>query len=212
MRPLSGPAVAGAVLAGLAIAMLHVVRPDVSPLHRFVSEYAVDVDGASSGWLMQAAFLLLAGCATMLAIAAFIVERASAPASGTSGRGGPLHYFQCLVLAGAAAGTLVMFACKTDLNVAPFTETAVGKAHDIASVITFLFALAAMFAAGKVWHTSHRFFVAGAVTLAIQFALMAAQHRPYLWVGITERVLIVILLSWCVGFARCRVSNSTPSS
>src|ERR1041384_157145 len=85
-----------ALLGGLEIVLLHVVRPDLNPLHRFVSEYAVDVNGSHWGWLMQAVFLTLAACSSIVAT---IVRGRAAWALGIG-----------------AIGMLVMFASPTDLN------------------------------------------------------------------------------------------------
>jgi hypothetical protein len=184
-----------AIAAGTAIFALHFLRRDLVPYHRFVSEYAVDVNGTRWGWLMQAVFLLLAVTSMILANAG-----SCAPQLPTNCRK-PL----ALLLGSASVGTLVMFACRTDLNVLPFVETPIGKTHDVASVITFLSALAAMAVVALL--SSPRpsagllLLAVAASALLVHTVVMLAQPRPYLWVGVTERILIAALITWCFWLA-----------
>jgi hypothetical protein len=185
-------ALACALLGAVAILLLSIVRTDISPLHRFISEYAVDGPGVGWTWLMQSVFLLMAACAALLAMAGWHRD----PCGKRAGR----------LLLIVAAGILVMFACKTNLNIAPFVETMVGKAHNIAAFFTFLSALGAMLVVCRQNAGQSRLawilLAVGGLTLFIQMCLMIAHPRPYRWVGVTERIIITALLAWCVWYAQ----------
>ncbi|WP_375000358.1 DUF998 domain-containing protein [Aeromicrobium sp. CTD01-1L150] len=61
---LAGTAAASAVTFAVLLGCLHVVRPELDPTWRFVSEYAL----GPAGFLMTAAFLAVALCSAALAV------------------------------------------------------------------------------------------------------------------------------------------------
>jgi hypothetical protein len=172
-----------------ALIALQIARPERSFFHSFVSEFAVGRYGA----VMTGVFVVLAASCALLAVA---IRRTGEIAA----RAG-------LFLVITAAGLLVMADCPTNLNDAS-PRTLTGSIHDTTSVLTFAAVLGVMASVGwskcisgsfaRLQPLSRRLAVFSAATLAFQLCLLGVQHahRPYHWVGLSERVLIAAFLAW----------------
>ena len=111
---LANGAIAGFVYFIAALVLMHLVRPDYTPIDHMISDYAV----GSGGWIMTTAFVALAaGCLT-LAMAMLRVG----PASWSARAGTAL-----LMVAGV--GLVVTAIFPTDLETAPTTPT--GDIHTL---------------------------------------------------------------------------------
>lgn len=113
-------AVAGSGGFVVLLALLHVLRDDLDPSWRVVSEYAV----GPHGWLMTSAFLLLA--VTAGAVAAVSWTRGSR----RLGRVG------AVLLAITAVGMTLAGVFETDLVTVPSEDrTAVGRLHELGALL-----------------------------------------------------------------------------
>lgn len=183
-----------------ALVALQIARLERSLLHSFVSEFAVGRYGA----VMTSVFVVLAVSSALLAV------------SISDGVGAlRRHAFGCrpgLYLGIAATGLLVMAVCPTDLNdLSPRTLT--GSIHDATSVLTFAAVLGVMASVGwsnggcfdRLQPITRRISVFCTATFIVQLLMLAIQHahRPYRWVGLSERVLIIAFLTWA-----CLVSTA----
>lgn len=194
-----GVALFGFLLSTLALLSLHFLRRDYSPEHNFLSEYAVGPYGP----LMTAVFIMLG--LSILALLAGIGSVQNAPS----------HRLFLFALLTGAAGLLVMAFCRTDLNdLSP--RTRIGSLHDSVSVITFFCILIAMAIYGwklplpiasplqRLQLSTRLLTSACSCMLVIQLFLVG--HRPYRWVGLPERILVVLFLLWGCGLSLCLIS------
>jgi hypothetical protein len=175
----------------VALVLLHVLRPDYTPVDHMISDYAV----GRFGWVMTTAFVALAaGCLT-LGLGMAVAGPKSLP-----GRAG------VLLLWVATLGLLVTATFPTDLETAATTAT--GNVHtasflvNVISVILCALLFAVSFHQSDDWR-SYRW-----IGLILAIALLAAfiaqfltLHRgaPY---GLTNRLFVTVLMVWFLATAR----------
>jgi hypothetical protein len=169
----------------VVLVLLHVLRPDYTPVDHMISDYAV----GRLGWVMATAFVALsAGCLT-LGLGMALAGPRSVPGRAA-----------VLLLWVATVGLLTTAIFPTDLETAATTTT--GNIHtvsflvNVTSMILCSLLFAVSFHQGEDWR-SYRW--AG---LALAIALLAAfigqfltLHRgaPY---GLTNRVFVAVLMVW----------------
>jgi len=184
------------------VAVLHVLRPDVSPVDDPLSAYAV----GPHGWLMTVAFL-----ANAFAFAAL--------AAGMS-RGFPVSTGRrrtiTVLLVVASAGMAIAAFAPTDVPVvSPPTPT--GLIHTVAALAAFL-ALAASGAVslGSFWgapgatpRTAAVALVTGALISLVVF--LGLTFGGLAGAGLAQRILTALLLAW-VALAGGRSRRSPRSS
>jgi hypothetical protein len=113
-------AVAGAATCLVLLAVLHVIKPELDPAWRMVSEYAIGLHG----WVMAVCFLSLAlGC-----VALFI-----AVCSQVRGLVGYLGLF--FLLATVVGLTMAAFFPSDPITISPQEATAAGQMHGVAAII-----------------------------------------------------------------------------
>lgn len=184
-------------LAGLAtfvgiVAVEHLLRPDLSPAERFVSEYAL-------GWTQPLqVFAFLGWAASMLACARLAWDARPA--------GRPVSRGLCLLALGAATVGAVMAAAFTTQTVggvlpAGVERTLAGRLHDYGTLFVFAGLFAAALASLRIVRSArYRWSVAG---LAVVFfatvpALVALGiDAP----GIGQRAFIAVGCGWLWSFA-----------
>jgi hypothetical protein len=116
-------AVGGVVLALLCLTFLHVVRPDLDPSRRMISEYAL----GANGWLMTLCFASYAVAGVGLAVALL-----ASPARDR----GLLFWIGLLFLIAAAAGPALASVFPTDpASTPPQLMTHSGKMHGLSFMI-----------------------------------------------------------------------------
>lgn len=126
----------------LLLAMLHLLRPELDPSWRVVSEYGI----GRFGWMMNLAFISL-GVACLALIAALWPPPRTAAA-----------WIGVVLLAMSACGLLLAGVFTTDSLTAPATErTTAGRLHELGAMLDFV-PLAALILSltlsgrGRVWH------------------------------------------------------------
>lgn len=191
------PAPAILVRSGLlsfvgVVALLHVLRPDLAPSERFVSEYA-------RGWSEPLQVLAFLAWALATGAAALLAARA--------GRGRPVARSIAVVALVAATAGMVVAAAFTTQTVggelpAGAVRTTEGRLHDLGTVaILFGLLLAALASIRLVRRRGYRLAVAalGVALLAIVPVLVAlGVDAP----GIGQRGFILVGVAWLWVFAR----------
>jgi hypothetical membrane protein len=168
-----------------ALLVLHLLRPDYSPVNHFISDYAV----GPHGWVMTTAFLALSGGCLALALGL--------------ARGGPgsiAGWIGIALLGVAAVGLVVTAIYPTDLPGAPYTRS--GDIHEltfrvnVGSLILGSLLLSAGFGASPRWRDFRRtalvLFSLVALGAVLQFATLR-KGAPY---GLANRLFCVLLLAW----------------
>ena len=201
-RPLL-PNLAIAFFAYFAIALigLHFLRPDYTPVDHMISDYAV----GRFGWIMTTAFISVSLGCLCLAIGL--------------GRDGPKTVLVAIarVLMGIASlGLLVTAAFQTDLETV-MVNTTHGNIHtlsflvNIVSLFLAALSLSVSMGADAHWKSLRTPALILVAALAIAFVAQAMTlHRgaPY---GITNRIFVVVLISWLMLIAvRLRTVSSLP--
>ena len=173
-----------------ALVLLHVLRPDYTPVDHMISDYAV----GRFGWVMTTAFLAIsAGC---LALG---LGLAAAGPKSAAGR------ITVLLLWIMAAGLLVTALFPTDLEAAVSTRT--GDIHtvsfqvNVSSLILCAFVFAVSCRQSEAWR-GYRWIALGfAVALLAGFvAQFLTLHRgaPY---GLMNRLLVTLMMAWFLATA-----------
>ena len=176
--------------AALVLVLLHVLRPDYSPVNHMISDYGV----GRFAWVMQSFFVgVSAGCA-MLVI-------------GLAQHGPPFvgARIAIVLLAVASIGLLVSAMFPTDLPGGPSTES--GRVHtvsflvNIVSLVLAAALLTASFGADKRWRPYVRSSFAMLCLIALAFALQfLTLHKgaPY---GLANRFFVFALFVWMIATA-----------
>jgi hypothetical membrane protein len=171
----------------VALLLLHVLRPDYTPIDHMISDYAV----GRLGWVMTTAFVALsAGCLTLG------LGMALAGPKALAGRAA------VLLLWVATVGLLTSAIFPTDLEAAATTHT--GDIHTASFLINVISIIlcAALFAIA--FHRSAEWRGYRWTGLALAIALLAAfiaqfltLHRgaPY---GLTNRLFVAVMMVWFV--------------
>lgn len=171
----------------VALVLLHVLRPDYTPIDHMISDYAV----GRLGWVMTTAFVAAsAGCLTLG------LGMAVAGPRSIAGRGAVLLLWVTTI------GLLVTAVYPTDLETAP--STASGDIHTISflvnvtSVILSALLFAVSFRQSEDWRGFRWTGLALALALLAAFiAQFLTLHRgaPY---GLTNRLFVAVLMVWFV--------------
>ena len=171
--------------AALVLVLMHVLRPDYTPVDHMISDYAV----GRYGWIMTTAWLAMSCGCLMLMLGLF----RSGPTSIIARLG-------TLLLGVASIGLLATAIFPTDLQGAPSTRS--GNIHDmtflvnVGSIFVATVFLAVGFGSDSRWRAYQR--VAVALTLLVVIAFIfqfLTLHRgmPY---GIANRFFITVLFAW----------------
>ncbi len=196
-------AIAGTLFFGVVMYGVFVfVQPDLNPLHRFGSEYAV----GPMGWLMKAAFFVWAAGVLSLAIA---MARGLDPAARSRAA------VALLVL--SAAGLVVAGTFDSDLQVRnadppPLWVEPPPSGEQVRHAIgSFVFFISLMLGAGL---ASRRLRLAGrlrggyralrvlAWAAPVAFVVFATYFVPQGLAGLGQRIFLLVLFAWVVLFAR----------
>lgn len=157
-------------LAAVCVAALHLLRPDLSPVGRRLSEYAI----GRHGWLMLVAFCALG--AGLLALAAALArERPRAVA---------------VLAAAAAVGMVVSGLVPTE----PGATTAAELVHSRASALATLALLVAA-AWRSLAHPQHPL-AGGLAVAAVGLGLASPLLHDSPVTGLSQRALWAVLLAW----------------
>jgi len=186
----------------IALALLHVLRPDYAPASNFISNYAV----GPFGWIMATWFLAQAG--GMLLLSAGLSR---------SGLRSPASRMAMFLMVIAALGLVVSAIFPTDIPGAP--DTRAGDIHDnsFLVIVGCVLLMSLLLPIGFGSHPRWRSFRATAWTLAaliiiafvIQFATMQ-EGMPY---GLANRFFVVVLFAWELAtMMRLRAVLSSDSS
>lgn len=170
----------------LALTALHWLRPDVDPLARVTSEYAV----GPNGFLMTSAYFALA--LALAALGAGLARSLPAPARGSAG---------VLLLFLAAAATAVAGVFPVDVD-APTPVTGAGWVHRIAAIFAFVsMTLAPLVLARKLrkhpdWRGVARLgrFVGATGLLGFLSIQLVLLERGL--AGAAQRVVLALVIGW----------------
>lgn len=185
------------------LAALHVLKPELDPSWRFVSEYAI----GTHGWVMVVAFLALAlSCAA----AAVALRPSVATRGGRVGLALLLAVAVALVVGGAFA--------MDPVTARPDQLTAHGRVHALSTIGMPLFPVAALLLTRSLtrapawgparpalrW-TAHLTWVT-LLAMNATIALLLPQHGgrfgPAVWIGWPNRLLVVAYAAWLILAAR----------
>ena len=184
-RSLATAAIACFVYFGLALLLMHLVKPEFSPVNHMMSDYAV----GRYGWLMQTGFMALSGGSLMLLLGL-----------ARSGPSSIVARFGRFFLGIASIGLVVSALFKTDLDGAPSTRA--GEIHlvsflvNISSIILASVLLSISFGSDPRWRTYQRTAVRLVILVILCFVLQfLTLHRgmPY---GLTNRLFVAAVFAW----------------
>lgn len=188
--------VSNALFVGL-LATLHVLKPEVDPSWRFISEYAI----GNYGWIMQAAFLSLAvaNVAIVVAVRDCLQTRWSKVGAG-------------LFLAGAAGVVLAAIFVTDPVNTPSDERTTSGNLHNLGGALGLLgfvgnLMLSARLLRSESWRaarlavgTATGVVVLGFLISFLSITVIAARHQgvfsPETPVGWPNRVGILSGCAW----------------
>jgi hypothetical protein len=194
---------AATILFLILLVSLHFIKPELSPSWRMVSEYAT----GNYAWVMMLAFL----CMSISCITLFIAMRSEiVTRSGKIGLG-----FLLATAFGLAAAAIFPI---DPITASPSAGTIHGMLHGVASIIGVpSLPIAAMLisqslARNPTWKTAKRFLIVTAHCTWISLAAMIVQvvlqlslaggFGPTVWVGWTNRLLMVAYSVWLLTAAR----------
>jgi Protein of unknown function (DUF998) len=174
-----------------AIIVLHFLRTDYNPLQRFISEYAV----GPYSIVMRLAFFCLSAGSLALVIALYT----SIPGSARS-------YTALILLLTWSICVFIAGIFPTDLIGS--AETSSGNIHDKASLIGFVSIVLASFfllrfRRDERWKKHYRSSVLLSVIIMLAFlAFIASIIMEFTYIGLIQRLFIMLVLSWLVITAR----------
>lgn len=179
------------VVAAGAVVALHLLRRDLDPVRRHLSEYAVGEWGA----LMTTAFLAAAAGAAALAVAC---SSAVAPSRWSR--------IACGAIVAAALFEAAMAVFVTDLSVPvpgePWVRTTHGRIHDVLALLHGIAWTSAVFALPMALRRDARW--RGVVrlswfsTFTVVAAVASRALSPPGTMGMTQRLWIASVLAWGV--------------
>ena len=178
-------AIAGTVWFVLAIAALHVLSPEIDPVHRPTSEYA----RGPFGYLMTSAFVSLSIATWALTVGLY----RNLPSAG-------VHRAGLSFLAIWCVGLLVAATFPIDFDDAP--QTLAGRIHATNGPIIFLSLTTATnlvsqgFRRDLRWQPIYRFASVLALLMIPEFAAGGLTRATGTGAGIAQRVFIVTFATW----------------
>lgn len=195
----------------LMVLGLHFLRADLSPMHNFVSEYAIDdvfiqTGQQRWGWLMRIAFVAAMTVSGILAMATGRIE------PDRTRLWGVLRLPHLFWL--SAALTLLMMICTS--NAKEDTSFQIEDfLHRIGVNGSFSCGIAAMaftalrgnrFISGKYPGLSRTLALTGLLALGLHAWRLASPDR--FWAGLTERILIGLFFLWAMVLAKALCAHS----
>lgn len=189
-----------AALFLVLLAVLHIIKPELDPSWRMVSEYAI----GDYGWLMSLAFLSLALSCVSLVTA---LRRQMPTLSGKIG---------LVILSATAVGLTLGGVFKTDpITINPGAVTFSGNMHGLGALIglpTFPIAatlISLSLTRSKTWATSKRSYLLmlglAWVSLVVFVTAMATMFKgtfnPTVLIGWPNRLLMVTQCAWMMSIA-----------
>lgn len=203
-------AAAGTIAVALIIVALHLIKPELEPSWRFISEYAV----GPHGWIMKLAFLFWAASCGALALA---LRREVKSWPGRAG-------LAVLLIVAAALVPAGLFA-QDPITAKPDEFTTSGNIHAMASMIGIPgIPIAAMLISSSLSRTSpawapHRSFIMWTAHATwIGFALMGAYlmwavpraggFNADVWAGWMNRLVVATYLTWQLAIAYRLIMNN----
>lgn len=186
------------------LAALHLIKPELDPSWRFVSEYAI----GPYGWLLRIAFLTLA----LSCLAGSQLARSQVTTTAGKIGAGTLAIVGIALVAAAAFAIDPITATKDQL-------TTHGSLHGLASMIGIpAFPLAALlitqglrrndawaFARRALQWTAHLTWISLVFMLAVVTVLLprhGGAFGPGVWIGWPNRLLVIAYSVWLLIFAR----------
>ena len=170
----------------LAIVFMHILRPDYTPMHHMISDYAV----GRFGWIMTTAFVALAGGLLMLLVGL--------------ARGGPVSAMARVAmffLGIPCIGLIVTAMFDTDLEEAT-SVTRSGNIHtisflvNVASILLAVVLLSAVFRREPSWRDHGRTAVVLASLIVLAFIFQFVTLHPGAPYGIANRLFVALLFAW----------------
>jgi hypothetical protein len=186
-RSLATGALACFCLASLGLLLMHVLRADYQLTNHMISDYAV----GEFGWVMATVFITWSVGMALLLSALLLAEPSSLA-----------RKLGALLLGITSVGLLVSAAYRTDLLGLPDTHE--GNVHTISFLVNIVCMLVAipLLSFGFGQKSGLRSFrpVALALALAVVLAFLLQfftlrKGMPY---GLTNRLFVVVLLSWLI--------------
>jgi hypothetical protein len=187
------------------LAGLHLVKPELDPTWRFVSEYAV----GRAGWMMTLAFVSLA---TSLLAAVVATCRHVRTVAGRIG---------LVILVVAAVGLLIAAGFETDpINTAADAYTQAGRVHVIGASLDY--SPVGMLLTGWAlsgtprWRSLRRpLMITAGISLALTVGFIATlphdgQFGPDTYTGLVGRLLLLSYLGWIVVVGRAFRRSGQP--
>lgn len=188
-RRVLGRIVIGSLAYYVAVlALLHWLRPDVDPIARVTSEYAV----GPYGYLMVSTFLVLS--LALVALAMGLARSLAAPA-----RSWP--WVALLILAGLALAVAALFPVDVGA-VRPITPS--GWVHRIAAIVVFpslstgVLLLSAQFKAHRQWRDLAWFGTLVGLAGLMLFAGILLFFLERGLAGAAQRVFLALVIAWMV--------------
>ena len=187
--------IAAAAVFLLLVGLLHLIKPELSPSWRFVSEYAI----GRHGWVMTVAFFAWAVSCAMLALA--LRDHA------TTRR--------------ARIGRIILFVVSAALVVAglfdqdpvtskPGDATSHGLLHAIASMVGIPgIPIAALLIGGRLSHATWLSLVVMAAYLLLAVP-RAGGFGPEVLAGWMNRLVVVSYLAWQISMGYTVYTSSSP--
>ena len=173
--------------ASLGLLLMHVLRADYQPASHMISDYAV----GEFGWVMVTVFVAWSGGIALLLSALLVAEPSSLA-----------RRLGALLLGITSIGLLVSASYPTDLP--GFPDTHEGNVHTLSFLVNIVSMLVAIpllsFSFGQ--KSGLRSFrpVALALALAVvlAFLLQFFTLRKGMSYGLTNRLFVIVLLSWLI--------------
>lgn len=173
--------------AALALVLMHLLRPDYSPINHMISDYAV----GPYGWVMQTVFVgMSVGCIMLLVGLA---------------RDGPTSIaarISIVLLAVASIGLVVSAIFPTDLLGGPSTQS--GRIHtvsffvNIVSIIVAVVLLTVTFGGDPPWRSYRRTSLILLSLIAVAFVLQFLTLRKGAPYGLANRFFVCVLFAWFI--------------
>lgn len=186
--------------ASLGLILLHALRSDYELSSHMISDYAV----GEFGWVMVAVFVTWSAGIALLSSALLLAESSSLSRKlGT------------LLLGITSVGLLVSAAYRTDLPGLPDTHE--GNVHTISFLVNIVCMLVAIpllsfgFGRNSRLQSFRPAALALALAVVLAFLLQFFTLRKGMPYGLTNRLFVVVLLSWLIGTAaRVRALPAEP--
>lgn len=187
----------------VALAALHVLRPDYEPATNFISNYAV----GPYGWVMTSFFVTFS--LGLMAWVAAVLH--SGPRTGLKTTG-------LAAISVTAIGLLVTAAYPTDLPGAPYTRS--GDIHELSfrvNVVGLLVGVVSLSVAlglEPAWRPARRAMALLASSVVAALVLQFATLRKGMPYGLANRVFVISIFAWLLFVTRqlrTRRALATPA-